>query len=1096
MELHVSSSLEELTFRLVERLRATKKTLFEPSTIVVPNAMVRTFVQFEVARRLGIAANIDFQFLTPFLAELVPEKKREHARALEKDMLESLLLGILSDDAFVARDELGPVRDYLHAAGVEADVVDLRRVQLAARVAHVFDEYALTRPELLEAWEKGTTLPAQHTQASTEAWERALWLEAFGEGGHLAKLARRVGGGTWLPLPTLLGRLGTEELAIPSELHVFGFTHFAPAYQRLLVRLSERAAIRVYAFSPCDESATGLERFGRPSFEHLALWEERGVEPATRTVGPLAPERIKVLACPSVAREVEIVASEIWELLRESEAAGRKLRLSEIAVLVAGRDQDAYRSQIAAVLPRACEIPVSSAGIFRARESRALEAARLLLDLPSGTFKRSELLRLMTHPNVLAIVPDADAEQWFTWCEELGILGGADRADLAGTYVRRDLHNWDQGLKRLALGAFVSGERSRDASLIRVGGEDYVPLDHAPDETSQAGSFALLARSLIADALAARRGQHTLREWAAFFQHLIRGYLAAVEDDEDRLLGIVAHRLGRLEELDLDGRAVSYRVARELARAQLDSLGESRGHELAGGVVVAPLLAGRPIPFRAVFVLGLGESDFPASTRADLLDLRSDRRARGEASAQDRDRLAFLEVLATTRERLTLSYVARDATTGERLAPSSLVREVEAAFGASVEHETHKLRRYDERYFAPPLGAAERTAVSSPEALREAQVRALRKGRDSVPGQTTRSVLASLDDPARTALGTLLGACPPHDGQLRAAETVRISLHDLCEFLVSPLQGWASRRLRLAREDEEPDVLLREDEVFAPTKLVQTIHLREVMFDALSRGGDLGAAIEAALEARTRSGELGGELPTGVFLDVAVREHRSTLDKWRKLLASSLEGEDLGALVPHRFGASDDFGSSDVLHGPIVIHLDQPRKLRVEIMGRTNRILAGASGSVVLVASEAVSEKHRLRGFLDHAALAASGVECPKKTFRVLTVPATYKPQMAISSTFQPFTPAEARAWLTALVADYTSGEHAYLLAIEPVLEVLRGEKSFPLAQNIIWWRDSFKLRPSDAWGPISDWKRCEPPADAASVAKRRLGPYVERGGP
>jgi exodeoxyribonuclease V gamma subunit len=1133
LELHVSNSLEELAGILAARIRSADKGLFESTTIVVPNATVRAYTQLEIARRLGIAANLNFVFLNRFFAELVPQVDRERVRVLDRDVLRSLLLGLLADEAFVGRPVLLPVREYLAAGGTDGDVVDRRRFQLASQVGELFADYALMRPELLDAWREGTTLPESHTQATTEAWEREIWLALFGEGGRIAELAEGKGRITWLLAPQIVEKLTVENLAVPTDLHVFGFATFAPVYHRLFLDLAMRREITVYAFSPGSAlDGARLGRFGNPAREHVQIWKDRGVEAQPRFVRPegatlldrlkrellgekrapskIAPDgSIRILACPSVAREVEIVASEIWELVGAASSKGRKLRFNEIAILLAGSDEDAYRSQIASVLPQAHEIPLGSAALFRPMENRAIEAVRLLLALPLGTFKRDELLRLLTHPNVLALAPDVDPAKWLAWCEELEILRGADRADIAPTYVRGDLHSWDQGLKRLALGAFMSGERSGDESFVRIGDEDYLPLDHAQDELSSAGSLVLLARALIADARSAREGEHTLTEWARFLQHLVSGYLAPSEDDEEQLLAIASRRVRRLEDLDLDGRPVSYRIAYELALAELGTLGESRGRDLTEGVVVAPLLSGRPIPFKAVFILGLAEGSFPAPRRADVLDLRATARLPGDVSPDERDRQTFLETLVATRERLTLSYVARDATTGEKLAPSSVIREVEAALAPHLDEDGlraltvhHELRRYDPVYFNPPLGTRKSPACNVPEAFREAQVRALRKHRKSASANdTARSLLETLPPTSRSGMGDLLGVAPSFPANGKASDPIRVSIRALQGFLMSPLQGWAERRLGLRRDVEDEDVLLRESEVFEPSALDETVFLRNVMADTLTRGGDLKKALPAIHAEHTRRAELRGTLPTGVFLEVTNHTYERILEQWRSNLVAALTAAELAGLAPHRFGSADDLGASDVLRPPVIVQLDAPQRLRVEITGRTGAILPGASGSVVLVAKEEAAEKHVLSGFLDHMLLAAAGFACAAKTFRVFAIPAAYGAARASEHAFRPFSPADAHAYLEALVADYLGGNHDYLLAMEPVLEFLQNPNNrYSLEDKIVWWRDHSRRKSSDAWGPIRDPESYGPPPDAELLARRRLGPYVERalagGGP
>ena len=66
-------------------------------------------------------------------------------------------MGLFHDFAWLNGPELGPVRDYLQAA--DGDGLDRKRVQLAAELAALFDEYAFSRPEMLAAWREGALVP-------------------------------------------------------------------------------------------------------------------------------------------------------------------------------------------------------------------------------------------------------------------------------------------------------------------------------------------------------------------------------------------------------------------------------------------------------------------------------------------------------------------------------------------------------------------------------------------------------------------------------------------------------------------------------------------------------------------------------------------------------------------------------------------------------------------------------------------------------------------------------------------------------------------------------------------------------------------------
>src|SRR5262249_15258714 len=127
--------------------------------------------------------------------------------------------------------------------------------------------------------------------------------------------------------------------------------------------------------------------------------------------------------------------------------------------------------------------------------------------------------------------------------------------------------------------------------------------------------------------------------------------------------------------VDLDGRPVGFREAREHATLRLAAARANRGEPLAAGVMIAPLAAMRAVPFRIAIVARLDGGAFPRHDRTSPLDLRRDARL-GDVGPRDRDRAAFLDVLLCARDALYLSYVATEAKSGQPLAPSSVVLEL------------------------------------------------------------------------------------------------------------------------------------------------------------------------------------------------------------------------------------------------------------------------------------------------------------------------------------------------------------------------------------------------------------------------------------
>jgi exodeoxyribonuclease V gamma subunit len=938
----------------------------------------------------------------------------------------------------------------------------------------------------------------------------------------------------------------------------------ARVFQRTLAALAARTEVFVYALNPCrelwEEGGPGpvppagpddpfgllrdgenepLQRWGRPGRENIRLLKGLSdLEPEERFVDPLEDGKtlltqlqhdilarepppsldgaafdldrdgsLRILPCPDVRREAEIIAAEIWRLVREDDARGPKapLRFPDIAVIFPHSRKELYQTHLAAAFRESHDLPHHLVDLPLGGASRLPEAVALLLALPLGSFRRPELLRLMTHPNVLARFPEVSREAWLRLADDLGIFHGADREDHRGTYLERDLFNWDQGVRRLVLGAFMAGRRSGGSGIFELGGEHYLPEERPPDEAPGAAAFGLLARSLIADARWARSARLPLGQWIAFLRTLVTSYLVPVDDDDLRVLRRIAQALEDLAKVELGDLAVSYRVACELAQAALSGLEGSRGQYLADGVVVSSFLPMRAIPFRVIFVAGLGEGGFPAAERQDRLDLRLVRRQAGDVSPRERDCYLFLETLLCARERLYLSYVARDPVTGDRLEPSSVVVELREILGRGyVPREALA----DDATRRPRLRRDEdsRTCDASAPAAREAWARlcgeSLRQHLGEPQARLDLGRLrAELETPLWEAIAARLGLCPvppPSPGTGAETQAIALPISRIRRFLECPLQGFASAVLGL-REDEEEDVAALEDEPFGASPLERTMILREVFVEAARAAGssfDL-AALAAAYDRAATPRELAGKLPAGIFGRSERGRHLEVLGAWRDQVRAKT-GRERPRLRVLRWGRAEEGAVVDEILPPLVVEVSVPgpggreHRLRVEIGGRSEPILEDLPGSLLLTTRREVSPEGgrqlALRAFLDHVLLSAAGRGTAAR-HRVLVTcgdPAGKPVELA----FAPLSAARARAYLETLLGDLYSGAHDYLLPFEAVLHQ-RKDPSRRLAEIV---EGLLAGRHSCAHGPIRDPERFEAPDEEAARAMvaARLGLFFE----
>jgi exodeoxyribonuclease V gamma subunit len=1188
-----SNRTEALCEALAENLGAGRSSLFDPIHLVVPNPLVESYVKQSLARRLGIAAHIETRFLRGFLRDIAVASAPE-ILIVDRDLVEGELLALFADPGRLASRELEAVRGYLMAPAGEAaaddpdhdEGLDRRRVQLAAQVAALFDEYAFSRPEMLAAWRVGGLVPG--LDEPLQRWQRELWLALHGRGGAFSA-------GKGMTLPDFFREVPPEDLRPPAAAHLFGISYVARLYRSIFASIARASALHVYTLNPCREywedleprrrnpRSTDARRFpprrgatqltldgfapsepppetalenpllalwGRPGRDNMRLlnqlsecdFEARFVDPVAGASRPSllaalqrevldrepAGDRadgdgsLVVMPAPDPRRELETVAAEIWSLLRADET----LTFADVALIVPPAAAPTYLPLARAVFDEAGSLPHTILDVPRAAERRILDAVTLLLELPTSPLARPDLLRVAMHPAVARRFPDVDPADWVGLCEELQIVRGADRADHEGNYLERDQLSWDQGLRRLALGAFLSGRRSGEERPFLLptgaqlpggpplldgqpplgggplldgqpplGGEPLLAAELAPAAEPAARTLGILARELIAYAQAAAEKPATFAVIAALLRRTIAATIHPADPDEEAALGDAFAAIEAVNALVPPDLEISFRVAAELLEARLGA-GPSR-HLSPEGVTVASFVPMRALPFRILFIVGLDEGVFPAPEGLDALDLRAHDRRPGDVTPREKDEYMFLEALLSARERMHLSYVGRDAVTGEDKNPSSTLLALLEVVPASVRRPMPPQARHldDAACAVIPAAARERQAATLGSSARAAaggavKLPAVAELRTMLPAEVWADVAARLD-----------WVEPPALEALTARRS--LTLADLQRFIECPLQASARVLLPLGSDDDAADdaeAALREHERLDESRLHTVPLLRGVMLGVLEAAATGAGAADADLaEAYDRAataGLLDGTLPGGLFGRAMRARHLSLLHCWRDGLYATTDGPVaspaalwLGAAPEHR---------RDVTLLP-ALDLSLPGGVSLALEGRTELLAETAAGDRVTISfiastSNDYPERDLLRPFFTHLALAVADGRA-RATRAILIRPKKDGSTRVESRVFPPITPADARRYLGALAAELLGEVHAYFLPCEAIF-TWRKRRDKGEALGV---RDAVLLLRDDNWtrfvsdrGPVPDPRGYPVPAEAiaAGIVARRFGPY------
>ena len=205
VRLHHSNRMEALAGALVRTMRAGPGEPIAPERIVVPHPTIARWLSLELASELGIAANIRFEqpaeFAWSVMRAVVPDLPRDqpYTPSRLRWRIHDLLPEFAGEGGSGAshHDVAGRVsgspgsgnqsRAWEGAvSGYLRDGDPRKRLELADRLARVFDQCLLYRKDWIEAWERGET---PHWQA--RLWQHLIAMDGPEGATHWVRALRK-----------------------------------------------------------------------------------------------------------------------------------------------------------------------------------------------------------------------------------------------------------------------------------------------------------------------------------------------------------------------------------------------------------------------------------------------------------------------------------------------------------------------------------------------------------------------------------------------------------------------------------------------------------------------------------------------------------------------------------------------------------------------------------------------------------------------------------------------------------------------------------------------------------------------------------------
>lgn len=810
--LHVSNRTENLLRHMAEVMRADKQPdLFAKELFLIQSQGMERMIAQTLADEFRCFCNFKFFLPLDFLGFVAYRLRMGISPdGFQRQILAWRLDGLLRD---LSEELYQPLIAYL-SGGNSA----LKRFQLARRLANIFDQYQVMRPDMLSKWERG----ALATGHPAESWQMDLWRRLLAQPGgevHRGMLFSQV-------IERLTSEKSFTEL-LPKRISVIGLHTIPPIFLNFLNCLSSHMDVQLFLLSPCrnywgnvESQGTQFKRMVRKPSDHTQP-EVEGHHPLLDVLGgqgrdlqnmmlegasfalefaryddplegreyadatllqrlqadlldgslpvgqqpSLAAEddSIQVVSCHSKLREITVLKDHLLHLLHRD--AGLELR----DIIVMAPDIQEYAPLIPAVFE---DIQHSIADRSIRRRNSIIAAFLSFLDLFTGRFGWSELLDLLRQPVVFPQfqLSSSDLDTLQQWVIGAGIrwgLSGRQRSEagLPGF----DETSWQAGLDRLLMGYAIEADEFIDGVL------PFADIEGR-------GAYALGGLCEFIEVVEAARHDfqksRAVGEWSETLQRIIQQLFGdEYEQELVELRAIVAELSESIS--PFHSGEVGFEVIGEWFNQSAKESRSSTGF-LRGQLTFCSMLPMRSIPFRVVCLIGLNDGVFPKNDSHDTFDLMGTDFRPGDRSPRTDDRYQFMEAMLAARSHLYLSYIGQSIRTNELIPPSVVVTEflevLETGYGAKDIVIRHPLHPFSRKYF----GEGSDTKLFS---------------YDSYYCRTAETLQRGASPPAEWWQGEL-------DGKME-----KVLLGDLLRFYINPQKFFVKDCLgiRLDSGDDLPD---------------------------------------------------------------------------------------------------------------------------------------------------------------------------------------------------------------------------------------------------------------------------------------------------
>jgi exodeoxyribonuclease V gamma subunit len=235
--IYTSNRMEILAGQLARVVRTPLASPLAPEVIVVQSRGMERWISMELAGLNGISANCSFPFPNVFLEGIFKQMMPDlpEVSAFDREIMTFRLMKIIP--GFLSGVGFEDIKAYL-----VDDENHLKLFQLSVRIADLFDQYLVFRPQLIFQWEQ-----MKEEKGTPQVWQAKLWraLASGVENRHRARLREN--------LLEQIRNLRLDPTHLPQRVSIFGISYLPLFHLQVFAELSRLMDIHFFLIQPCRE---------------------------------------------------------------------------------------------------------------------------------------------------------------------------------------------------------------------------------------------------------------------------------------------------------------------------------------------------------------------------------------------------------------------------------------------------------------------------------------------------------------------------------------------------------------------------------------------------------------------------------------------------------------------------------------------------------------------------------------------------------------------------------------------------------------------------------------------------------------------------